>query len=291
MKKFWTIIFLFIIAVGVSFYAYSSKEYTNEFEANFKNFASSTLASLSSAKEEIFTASPLIGGGDYKDSKLSISGVILYTNQSRAGNGNLKPLKENDKLNKAAKAKLDDMFNGQYFEHESPSGIGPSDLAKTAGYQYIIIGENLALGNFKDDADLVTAWMNSPGHRANILKENYEEIGVAVGQGIYEGRKTWMAVQEFGKPRSSCPSIDFSLKGEIDSTQAEVEMRKTQVENLKVQIDSTDPKTQEEYDEYNKKVQEYNDLVHIYNNLVDNLKEKTATYNSQVNLYNSCLAN
>src|SRR6185369_15716694 len=117
----------------------------------------------------------------------------------------LPALKENALLDKAAKKKLDDMFAQQYFEHINPQGKGPSDLAKSVGYDYIAIGENLALGNFKNDAELVQAWMDSPGHRANILNKQYTEIGVAVGQGTYEGKKTWLAVQEFGRPTSSCP--------------------------------------------------------------------------------------
>jgi len=111
-----------------------------------------------------------------KNIKLTVKGVIDNTNKQRALNGDLPVLKENFKLNFSAEKKLQDMFVKQYFEHNSPEGIGVGDLGLQAGYEYIIIGENLALGNFKDDASLVDAWMASPGHRANILNKKYTEI-------------------------------------------------------------------------------------------------------------------
>ena len=60
-------------------------------------------------------------------------------------------LKENEKLDQAALAKANDMFLKQYFEHVSPTGVGPGDLAQNYGYDYIIVGENLILGNFSSE--------------------------------------------------------------------------------------------------------------------------------------------
>jgi len=56
-----------------------------------------------------------------------------------------------------------------YFAYNSPSGVGVDDLAGNFGYKFIAIGENLALGNFENDEVLLQGWMNSPGHRENIL--------------------------------------------------------------------------------------------------------------------------
>ena len=153
MKKFWTILILFFTAAGLSYYAYHRQQALKDLSADLRGFASSTLATLGSVKEEILTPPPLIGGGNHQNSSLTVSGVIFFTNQNRKDNGNLRPLRENELLDRAAEAKLKDMFGKQYFEHESPAGKGPSDLAKAAGYRYILIGENLALGNFKDDED------------------------------------------------------------------------------------------------------------------------------------------
>ena len=153
---------------------------------------------------------------------LSKDKVIEFTNKQRSENGSLEPLTENLKLDLSAEKKLQDMFDGQYFEHESPSGVKVGDLGEEVGYEYILIGENLALGNFKDDESLVLAWMNSPGHRANILNEHYKEIGVAVGSGIFEGRNVWLAVQHFGTPRNVCSKVDTVLYNQINIDQAKI---------------------------------------------------------------------
>jgi hypothetical protein len=183
------------------------------------------------------------------------------------------------------------MFNKQYFEHVSPSGKGPGDLADRVRYEYIAIGENLALGNFKDDQALVEAWMNSPGHRANILNAKYAEIGVAVGKGNYEGKTVWMAVQEFGRPSSACPQVNLGLKDQIQSYKSELAGLENEVKQQKSALESLDPKNKADYDYYNQKVGDYNNLVQIYNNKLDVLKSLIENYNSQVNTYNQCLSN
>lgn len=216
-------------------------------------------------------------------SYLTTSGIIANTNTERSKEG-LSKLTVNAKLTEAAQAKVDDMFAQQYFEHQSPDGKGPSDLAKAAGYEYILVGENLALGNFKDDADLLEGWMNSPGHRANIMNTKYQEIGVAVKQGMYQGKKTWLAVQEFGTPLSSCPGVDGSLKSRI-------ELNEKKIKELEVQADAkrAELETAESRSEYNQKVDEYNAIATEINRLVEETKALVQTYNSQVNAFNACI--
>ena len=65
------------------------------------------------------------------------------------------------------------------FEHTSPSGVDPGKLVQSYGYDYIVAGENLILGNFSSEKEVVQDWMNSPGHRANILNGSYKRTGVA----------------------------------------------------------------------------------------------------------------
>ncbi len=217
---------------------------------------------------------------------LSIRGVIEHTNIARAQNGGLPALTENFTLNLNAEMKLQDMFTKQYFEHVSPSGVGPGDLAKTVGYAYVIVGENLALGDFGSDAKLVDAWMNSPGHRANILNTHYQEIGVAVGKGMYEGRNTWLAVQSFGLPLSACPAIDAQMKAQIDANNAQISDMKIILDAKKAQLDSTsknDPN-------YNIYVGEFNALLPPYNTLIESTRTLVTTYNAQVQAYNACIA-
>ena len=92
------------------------------------------------------------------------------------------------------------MFAEQYFAHESPLGNDMVALAGTYNYPYRTIGENLAIGNYLSSQQMVTSWMNSSGHRANILNTSYTEIGVAVVRGTFEGREVWIGVQIYGKP-------------------------------------------------------------------------------------------
>ena len=159
-------------------------------------------------------------------------------------------------------------------------------LAKRFGYEYVVVGENLALGNFGGDQDVVEAWMNSPGHRANILNPKYQEIGIAVGQGKFEGHNTWIAVQSFGLPLSACPEVDNSLQTQIQNDQSQVRIWQLQLENLKADINNTDKSNRELY---NAKVQQYNDLVVQTNSLIQKMKTLVSQYNSQADNFNKCL--
>ncbi len=243
---------------------------------------------LSEIKKQIFTPGPLKSGGE-QGFTLTRAGTINNTNLERKKQG-LPELKENFLLDKAAQAKLKDMFQGQYFEHISPGGLGPSDFVKTAGYEYLAVGENLALGNYKGDADLVLAWMNSPGHKANILNTQFKEIGVAVGKGVYEGKETWLAVQEFGRPLSDCPSVNSETKTKIDSYRAELNILEQQIGEKKEQLEqNSGSENPEAITKYNAEVINFNSLVKIYNNKIDLLKQLINSYNSEIGAYNQCL--
>ena len=236
-------------------------------------------------EKKISLPSPLRAVHDAPQSFLSEKGVIAWTNSARRNNGGLSGLTNNDLLRAAATAKVDDMFQRQYFEHVSPSGAGPADLAKDAGYEYIAIGENLALGNFENDEVLVTAWMNSPGHRANILNATYTEIGVAVKHGVFEGKAVWLAVQEFGRPLSVCPAPDKTLEAQIVSASAELDVLGARIAMLREELDRMrrrDP-------EYNEKIDAYNTLVGQYNELAAMIKEIVAAYNATVRTFNECI--
>ena len=132
------------------------------------------------------------------------SKIISETNLQRQENGDLPALKENTDLDETASAKAADIFKNQYFEHVSPSGVDPGKLVESYGYDYIVEGENLILGNFSSEKEVVADWMASPGHRANILNNRYTEIGVAIVKGTYKGEESWVGVQEFGLPLSTC---------------------------------------------------------------------------------------
>jgi uncharacterized protein YkwD len=219
--------------------------------------------------------------------KLSRTKIIELTNQYRKENGNLPELKENPNLDLSADKKLQDMFDNQYFEHVSPGGASVGDLAKEAGYEYILIGENLAMGTFKDDSSLVAAWMASEGHRKNILNGHYTEIGVAVSKGNFEGQNIWMAVEHFGTPRNVCPSIDRILLGVINLNQYKV---KEMEEDLLKRREMIDKGVVYEGSTHTEQIEEYNSLVTPYNNLIKEIGKQIEDYNNQIRAFNSCLS-
>ncbi len=216
-------------------------------------------------------------------SRLSISGILNETNEERE-NKQLPKLRINAQLNKAAESKLQDMFTQQYFQHVSPTGVSVSDLIRKAGYEYIVVGENLALGNFGGDPQVVLAWMNSPGHKANILDPRFQEIGIAVGKGLYSGKEQWIAVQQFAKPLSSCSSPNPELKDKIAQHTSSLASLETDITTMKSNID----KMQSSDILYATTVEQYNLKANDYNTRLEGLKDEINTYNEQVRTFNSC---
>lgn len=105
----------------------------------------------------------------------TISGLLAATNQERTSRG-IAALSLNSQLNNAAAAKAQDMVDRDYWAHETPDGDPPWVFVDAAGYAYKAVGENLAYG-FPDSASTVTGWMNSPGHRDNMLNTIYSHVG------------------------------------------------------------------------------------------------------------------
>jgi hypothetical protein len=130
-----------------------------------------------------------------------LPGVLAtLTNKDRAENG-IPALIEDTHLSQAAQMKADDMAAKGYFAHVDPEGRQPWYWFDKAGYDYTYAGENLAV-NFTDSEDVEEAWMNSPTHHANIVKEQYTRIGIGVAQGTYQGKDTTFVVQFFATPRA-----------------------------------------------------------------------------------------
>ncbi len=102
--------------------------------------------------------------------------VVELTNQERAKQG-LSPLKIDTELSKVAREKSRDMASNGYFAHNSPSYGSPFDMMKQFGISYSTAGENIAKGQ-RTPEEVVNAWMNSEGHRANIMNANFTHIGV-----------------------------------------------------------------------------------------------------------------
>ncbi|ASS69246.1 serine protease [Paenibacillus sp. RUD330] len=113
--------------------------------------------------------------------------VITIVNQERAKQG-LGALASDTQLTKVALDKAKDMYVNNYFSHTSPTYGSPFDMMKAYGVTYNYAGENIAKGQ-RTPQEVMTAWMNSEGHKANILKSNFTKIGVAYYNGVW--------VQEF----------------------------------------------------------------------------------------------
>lgn len=106
------------------------------------------------------------------------SSLLAETNTQRIQNG-LGALALNNTLSQAAQAKANDMVARDYWAHVTPDGKQPWQFISETGYNYTLAGENLAYG-FATSADTVAGWMNSPGHRANILKAGYKDVGFGI---------------------------------------------------------------------------------------------------------------
>lgn len=288
-KKALSIITAFVIlAAGASWLFQESifKLYNTTAES-LHNFQKTDLGAIvDELKREILAPAPLHIGGKANNVFLNASAAVLQTNLQRKSNGSLPALTVNAQLTAAAKAKAQDMFAKQYFEHVSPSGVDPGNLVKANGYEYIITGENLILGNFKDEQEVVQLWMNSPGHRANILNSRFTEIGVALVKGAYKGDTVWIGVQEFGLPLSACNQPEVSLQNQIEQNKASLDALAVKIEAKRAEINNTSKRLPE----YNKKVDEYNALVAQYNALNEKTKLLISQYNAQVNAFNACVA-
>lgn len=110
--------------------------------------------------------------------------VVELTNVERSKQG-LAPLQADVELSKVARDKSKDMQTRNYFDHTSPTYGSPFDMMRSYGINYQSAGENIAKGQ-QSPQEVVTAWMNSQGHRENILSNNFTHIGVGfVEQGNY----------------------------------------------------------------------------------------------------------
>ncbi|MGM9608186.1 MAG: SafA/ExsA family spore coat assembly protein [Oscillospiraceae bacterium] len=111
--------------------------------------------------------------------------VVRLVNEQRAQHG-LKPLTENWELSRVARYKSQDMVDNRYFSHTSPTYGSPFQMIRAFGLSFRTAGENIAYGQRTPQA-VVNAWMNSSGHRANILNASYTQIGV----GYVAGGNYW----------------------------------------------------------------------------------------------------
>ena len=169
-------------------------------------------------------------------------GLFELANVSRQGLG-FQPLKENQALDQAAYLKAKDMLEKGYFAHYSPEGITPWYWLERSGYSYLAAGENLAVG-FLESEQVHKAWMNSPSHKKNILNPNYQEMGIAVLRGDFQGKETSLVVQFFGNPKTEYFFVEVP---EAEIPAAETPVTETpQQDQIIEQTETAEEETEEE---------------------------------------------
>lgn len=244
---------------------------------------------------KVFLPSPLVFNRDESSvdstqtnnttSQINQVNIVYHTNLNRQSEG-FSILNQNTKLESSAQKKAQDMLDRQYFEHDSPEGIGVADLAKESGYEYIVVGENLARGDFKTADEVVLAWMNSPAHRENIMNNKYTDIGIGIVYGRYDGSDVWILVQHFGASIDTCPKVDSSLELKIEDEQVVIDSLENDIYKKLDEINSTNKWS----GGYNDLVEEYNALISEFNSKVVTIKEDIALYNEGVALFNACVS-
>jgi uncharacterized protein YkwD len=128
----------------------------------------------------------------------AIHATLCLLNQQRARH-HLRPLHENTKLDRASRGHSYSMVNNHYFDHGDFVG-----RIRRAGYHGYTLGENIAWGSlrYSTPASIVNMWMHSPGHRANILRAKFRDIGIGIASGAPERGVGQAATYttDFGKP-------------------------------------------------------------------------------------------
>lgn len=140
--------------------------------------------------------------------ELTVNRIFAMTNDARTAVG-AKPLHVNAALTAAAQAKAQHMLTKEYFAHTAPDGKRFWEWIQVAGYEYSTAGENLAM-DFTTAESVQNALMASPTHRANIVKPIYQDIGIAVVQGQFQGRQTTILVEEYGAPLKLVAKVDHA---------------------------------------------------------------------------------
>jgi uncharacterized protein YkwD len=128
--------------------------------------------------------------------------VIDGMNAARAEQ-HLQPLRENARLDSAADDRMHDMEDLGYWAHQSPDGRSPFTWLRVRNYEFELAGENLATG-FETEELLMSGWLESKGHRENILSSEYQECGVSIIDGGTTRRAAGKSIVVlFAKPRGA----------------------------------------------------------------------------------------
>lgn len=143
---------------------------------------------------------------------ITSSGLLSETNNKRLANGETS-LSLNSQLESAAQAKANDMVSRDYWSHNTPDGKQPWTFIIAAGYTYQLAGENLAYG-FDSSESVLTGWMNSPEHKANILNAGYKDVGFGIASSpnfVGTGPETVVVAMYGTKKETAAANISFTV--------------------------------------------------------------------------------
>lgn len=220
---------------------------------------------------------------------ISKDGIVLKTNVARYNSGDLPPLNPSPILDAIAKKRLEDMQDAQYFGHLSSTPYGADDMAHYFSYRYLRFGENIALGDFQNDTEVVNTWLKSQEHRANILNTHFHEIGAAVGLVSDLGRSRWMCVQVFGLAVTDCPKVDESLAEVIAAEKTHVMQLEHASATLATMMKNIPLHSAAGVASYHQKINDYaliSDSIRYRIGIINTLVQE---YNKQVHAFNSCI--
>lgn len=131
-----------------------------------------------------------------------IRGELLRRVNEARRRANIAPLDLDPRLVEAAQGRADDMADREYYGHTTPEGEGFGQAVARAGYAYAATAENIARGQ-ESVAEVVDGWLESPGHRANLLDPLFTDVGFGFAPGQLGNEHTLLWVQIFGRPAAS----------------------------------------------------------------------------------------
>jgi hypothetical protein len=228
--------------------------------------------------------------------------VVRHTNEFRSAQG-LPPLTTHPALDAAAQARALDMKTHGYFAHNNPdTGEGPAEAIEDAGYAARVSAENIAKGHWRSARALVQGWIDSPGHRANILNPEVREIGVALVRdgGLSSGRPFayHYAVQLFAKPLSDCGELPSDqdraaiqeVEAQLERLNARLRDDRRELDDLQARIDRASDNAQRNQviELRNRRVSEFNQVLTETRGVQGTLAAMIDTFNAKIAAFNAC---
>lgn len=159
-------------------------------------------------------------------SDVTISELLSLTNQQRSASG-LAGLQLHSQLNAAAQSKASHMIANNYWSHIAPDGTTPWYFIDAAGYAYDRAGENLAYG-FSTSSGVISGWMNSPAHAANILDKTFKNVGFGIANGAnFQGDKNTVIVAMYADPATLNSPQPSAAESQPDTSSNEAQSQAT----------------------------------------------------------------